>query len=130
MRSRPRLLLALAAPVLSCGWLASVVPECRAAEAAKQRRALAVDDYFAIRQLDDPQISPDGRWIAYTATTQDLEEDEARSRIWMVPAGGGEAIPLTAEDEDSSSPRWSPDGRRLAAGGRGGCLFVYDSAGN
>jgi dipeptidyl aminopeptidase/acylaminoacyl peptidase len=73
-----------------------------------------VDDAFAIGVVDDPQVSPDGRWIAYTVTTQDLEEDEARTRIWMVPSGGGEAIALTAADQDSSSPRWSPDGRSLA----------------
>lgn len=114
MRSRSRLLLALAASVPCCAWFASVVPVCRAADAGKARRALAVDDYFALRQVGDPRISPDGRWIAYTSVTQDLEEDEARTRIWMVPVGGGDAIPLSAPDEDSSSPRWSPDGRTLA----------------
>jgi dipeptidyl aminopeptidase/acylaminoacyl peptidase len=100
--------------VLSCSAWVLVATASRAAEAAGGRRPLAVDDYFAIRQVGDPQISPDGRWIAYTSATQDLEEDEARTRIWMVPAGGGDAIPLTAADEDSSSPRWSPDGRYLA----------------
>jgi dipeptidyl aminopeptidase/acylaminoacyl peptidase len=108
------LLLALAAPVLSCSGWVLVAADSRAAEAASGRRPLAVADHFAIREVGDPQISPDGRWIAYTSTTQDLEEDEARTRIWMVPAGGGDAIPLSAADEDSSSPRWSPDGRHLA----------------
>jgi dipeptidyl aminopeptidase/acylaminoacyl peptidase len=96
--------------LLLCGTLALfAASSARAAE----RRPLAVDDYLAIREVGAPRISPDGRWIAYAVTTHDLEEDESRSRIWMVPAAGGDAVPLTAEDEDSSSPRWSPDGRYL-----------------
>jgi len=85
-----------------------------AAEPGAKPRPLEVDDYFAIGQVGDPQISPDGYWIAYTVGTSDLEADESRTRIWMVPAAGGEAVPLTAEDQHSSSPRWSPDGRYLA----------------
>ena len=77
-------------------------------------RLLAPDDYFAMGEVDDPRISPDGRWIAYSVATSDLEEDETRTRIWMVPAEGGTALPLTAAERDSSSPRWSPDGRYLA----------------
>lgn len=57
--------------------------------------------------------SPDGEWVAYTVTTTLEEEDRSRTRIWMAPAAGGEALPLTAESESSSSPKWSPDGRYL-----------------
>ena len=46
--------------------------------------------------------------------TMNREEDKNEERIWMVPAAGGEAIPLTAEDVSSSHPRWSPDGKYLA----------------
>ncbi len=77
-------------------------------------RALTVDDYFKIGEVDDPQISPDGLWVAYTVTISDLEEDESKSRIWMVPAAGGEAVPMTSEDREASQPRWSPDNRYLA----------------
>ncbi len=77
-------------------------------------RTLAVDDYFRIRDVGDPQVSPDGRWVAYTVTSYDLKKDESKSRIWMVPADGGEAVAMTAEDKSVSRPRWSPDGRYLA----------------
>lgn len=77
-------------------------------------RNLAVADYFRILGVDDPQISPDGRWVAYTVTEADLEEDETRSRIWMVPATGGDPVPMTSESRSASHPRWSPDGRYLA----------------
>jgi len=84
-----------------------------AAEKKSKPQPVTVDDYFRLREVADPHISPDGRWIAYTVTTPDLEADESRSRIWMVPASGGDAIPVSAEGQSSTSPRWSPDGKYL-----------------
>ncbi len=83
-------------------------------EEAASPRSLTVDDYFRILTVDEPQISPDGKWVAYTVTTSDIEEDETTSRIWMVPAAGGEPVAHDRERESSSQPRWSPDGRYLA----------------
>ncbi len=103
----------LASVVLWCG-SAALLAGGLPAGARGEPRLLSVADYFAIGQVGDPRISPDGQWIAYTVTTPDLEQDENRTRIWMVPAAGGAALPLTAADQDSSSPRWSPDGRYLA----------------
>jgi dipeptidyl aminopeptidase/acylaminoacyl peptidase len=77
-------------------------------------RNLEVDDYFRIHTVGEPQFSPDGKWVAYTVTISDIEKDESMSRIWMVPASGGEAVPMTSEDRSASHPRWSPDGRYLA----------------
>ncbi len=98
---------------LLCG--SSVLAPADAVAASKQTKPQLVtpDDYFRLGDVGEPRISPDGRWIAYTVTTQDLEADESRSQIWMVPAAGGDPIPLSAEDQDSSSPRWSPDGKYL-----------------
>jgi dipeptidyl aminopeptidase/acylaminoacyl peptidase len=79
-----------------------------------QAARLSVDHLALLAEVSDPQPSPEGDWIAYTVTRRDFEEDESRSRIWMVPAEGGEAAALTAEDQSSSHPRWSPDGRYLA----------------
>ena len=101
-----RLLLSLLAAFTLCGPLAAV-------ESA-QARHLAIDDLFRLGSVSEPRISPEGDWIAYTVERSDLGEDESSSRVWMVPAGGGEAHPLTAEGESSSHPRWSPDGRYLA----------------
>jgi dipeptidyl aminopeptidase/acylaminoacyl peptidase len=77
-------------------------------------RTLSVDDYFRIRDVGDPQVSPDGRWVAFTLTSQDLEKDESKSRIWMVATAGGEPVAMTAEEKSASRPRWSSDGRYLA----------------
>lgn len=82
--------------------------------APQAKRKITVDDYSRIKNVTDPQISPEGKWVAYTVTTHDLKKDKNEDRIWMVPVSGGDAIPLTAEDVSSSHPRWSPDGKYLA----------------
>ena len=74
---------------------------------------LTVEHLLQLADVSDPQISPEGDWIAYTVSLDNAEADEARSRIWMVPAKGGDAVPLTAEDQSSSHARWSPDGQYL-----------------
>jgi len=84
------------------------------AVAAAQQRGLTVDDYFRIQRVSDPQISPDGAWIAYTVSVASLEEDESETRIWMVSTSGGEPVAMTAEGNSASRPRWSPDGKYLA----------------
>jgi dipeptidyl aminopeptidase/acylaminoacyl peptidase len=94
--------------------VAPPAPQAGAAAAPPAPRSLMVDDFLAIKDVADAQISPDGKWVAYTVRTLDLKEDKSASQIWMVPAAGGEAIALTAKDANSSSPRWSPDGKYLA----------------
>jgi dipeptidyl aminopeptidase/acylaminoacyl peptidase len=74
---------------------------------------LTIEHRFELAALADPAMSPDGAWVAYTVTRENLEKDRSESRIWMVPAAGGDAVPLTAKEERSWSPRWSPDGRVL-----------------
>ncbi len=77
----------------------------------RQRRGRSGEDYFRIQNVDEPQISPDGKWVAYTVTGSDLEKDEETSRIWMIPTAGGEPVPVTSKERSASHPRWSPDGR-------------------
>src|SRR5882724_9371325 len=77
-------------------------------------RKFTVDDLLQLRSVHDPQMSPDGSWVAYVIGTTNKKEDKREQRIWMIPLAGGEAIALTAEGASSSHPRWSPDGRFLA----------------
>ena len=76
-------------------------------------RNLAIDDYFRILEIEDAQLSPEGKWVAYVVKTHDPKEDKNDSRIWMVPTSGGSAIPLTAEGVSCDHPRWSPDGKYM-----------------
>ncbi|MFP5329070.1 MAG: prolyl oligopeptidase family serine peptidase [Alphaproteobacteria bacterium] len=71
-------------------------------------------DLFDLSSAADPQISPDGRSIAYVRRTADIMTDKLRSSIWLVSVATGEQRPIVAGTGDHFSPRWSPDGRRLA----------------
>ena len=77
-------------------------------------RLIGVDDLFDFREAHDPQISPDGQFVAYTLSANSLKDDKSETRIYMVPAAGGDAVALTAEGNSSEHPRWSPDGKFLA----------------
>src|SRR5579862_961304 len=88
--------------------LAQTPPSARA-----HARNLTVDDYFRIKDVEDAQISPDGKWVAYVVTTHDVKEDKDKKRIWMTAVAGGDAIALTNEHTNSSRPRWSLDGKYL-----------------
>ena len=71
-------------------------------------------DLFNISVASDPQISPDGRWIAYVRRSNDVMTDSARATIWLIDAATGDERPLVSGTGSHSSPRWSPDGKRLA----------------
>ena len=104
----------LAAPLILLGAILVPPPASHAQTPRAAPRAITIDDYFQIRELSDPQLSPDGKWVAYSVNSSLLKEDKSESRIWMVPTAGGEPVSMTAEGVSSSHPRWSPDGKFLA----------------
>src|ERR1700675_3995581 len=81
---------------------------------ARARRAFAPDDFFRGQALSDPQVSPDGLWVAYVVTTSDRDADEQHSANWMASWDGTQRLALTAAASDTDKPRWSPDGRYLS----------------
>ncbi|HKN75608.1 MAG TPA: S9 family peptidase [Candidatus Acidoferrum sp.] len=81
---------------------------------APSPRPITIDDYFQIQAVHDPQLSPDGQWVAYAVDKAILKTDKNETRIWIIPTAGGDALPMTAEGVSSEHPRWSPDGRSLA----------------
>jgi dipeptidyl aminopeptidase/acylaminoacyl peptidase len=93
-------------------WLCAA--QATAVEATAARRTLTTNDFYRIQDLSDPQVSPDGSWVAYVVTTNDREADEARSAIWMVSWDGSQRLALTPAADGTAKPRWSPDGRYLA----------------
>jgi dipeptidyl aminopeptidase/acylaminoacyl peptidase len=77
-------------------------------------RPMTFDDVIALRAVNDAQISPDGRWVAYTVSRADLEQNAADADIWLASTAGEFPSRLTTSKKSDSSPRWSPDGKRLA----------------
>ncbi len=101
-------------PSLTRSLIAVVLALAVGLVSAQERRPLQAADRWSLASVGDPQVSPEGDWIAYTVSRNDKTADESRSRIWMVPAAGGDPLPMTAGDVGSWQPRWSPDGRYLA----------------
>ena len=82
--------------------------------AFSDERPLRVDDLFALKDVADPQLSPDGRFVAYSVRTLDAKKDKADRDIYLAPLDGGEALRLTSSPKSESTPRFSPDGEWIA----------------
>ncbi|HFE65066.1 MAG TPA: S9 family peptidase, partial [Caldithrix sp.] len=78
------------------------------------KRPIQFEDMFAMGRVADPQISPDGQWIAYTVTYYDIAKNSHNSDIYLISADGKTTKQLTFSDKSDSSPRWSPLGNELA----------------
>jgi len=81
---------------------------------AQGRRPLSVDDLYNLKEVRDPQRSPDGKWVAYTVARAIKETDKNDTDVWMASWDGQQQIQVTSSAEGESSPRWSPDGKYLA----------------
>jgi dipeptidyl aminopeptidase/acylaminoacyl peptidase len=81
---------------------------------AQPRRLLTVDDLYNLREVRDPQRSPDGKWVAYTVSRAIRETDKNDTDVWMVSWDGSQQIQVTSSPEGESRPRWSPDGKYLS----------------
>jgi dipeptidyl aminopeptidase/acylaminoacyl peptidase len=77
-------------------------------------RLFSAADVFELEWADEPQIAPDGRRALYIRRSNDVMTDRTRSHVWLVTLGGGRHEPLLADTGSYSSPRWSPDGTRVA----------------
>ncbi len=78
------------------------------------RKPASIDDIMKIRNILEAQISPDGSLILYVISEPDLKENFHNAKIWLVSSFGGKPIKLTNGPRHDNTPRWSPDGRRIA----------------
>src|SRR5213593_3428297 len=86
-----------------------------AALAQPPPRGITSEDYFAFEFISDPNISPDGKLVAYVVTKIDRAQNRRNSSIWMVATDGSRPPwQFTTSPQSSNSPRWSPDGKSLA----------------
>ncbi|HXG68202.1 MAG TPA: S9 family peptidase [Blastocatellia bacterium] len=104
---------------------------CLITVTAQAKRNPTPEDLFALKSVGDAQISPDGGAVVYTVTTVDREKNSSFTNLWLVAAAGGTPAPLTSGNFSDSTPRWSPDGRKIAfASNRNGkaAIWVLDVA--
>jgi dipeptidyl aminopeptidase/acylaminoacyl peptidase len=99
--------------------LLAVPASAPAAVPSGPERTFTARDLFDLEAAANPQISPDGRWIAYVRRSGDIMTDRFRPSLWLIDTRTGEQVPLAS---GASQPRWSPDSTRLAyiAVGEGG----------
>src|SRR5262250_1899216 len=79
-----------------------------------QSRLPTLDDLLTLKSVGGTQISPDGKWVAYTVGYGDFKQDAFVTQIWLANSETGKSVQLTRGDKSSTNPRWSPDGRWLA----------------
>jgi dipeptidyl aminopeptidase/acylaminoacyl peptidase len=73
-----------------------------------------IDESLSMKSVAGAQISPDGRYVAYSVTQTNWDEDDFVSQIWIAVTATGERYQLTTGKKASTGPQWSPDSRRLA----------------
>jgi dipeptidyl aminopeptidase/acylaminoacyl peptidase len=78
------------------------------------KRKLQPADVYRLQTLGDPQVSPEGNWVAYTLSSVDSVQNKRNTDIWMVSWDGKQNIQLTNSPDAESQPRWSPDGKYLS----------------
>jgi dipeptidyl aminopeptidase/acylaminoacyl peptidase len=106
-----------------------------AASQTTTKRPITLDDLAKLKDVADPQCSPDGKWVVYTVASVDREADKRVTNLWMVTWDGKEQIQLTHDSESASSPRWSPDGKYIsfvssrAGKAKGAQVWVLDRRG-
>ena len=104
---------------IAAAWLAGAAFAAEKApptseEEAATAREFGARDVFDLEFASDPQISPDGRRVVYVRTSFDIRSDRPRANLWLLDVDGGSHRPLRSGHESEQSPRWSPDGSRIA----------------
>src|ERR1051325_11963978 len=82
--------------------------------AAAQTRTYTIEELLKVRRVPDPQLSPDGKRVAFTVGDVNFDGNRVVNQIYTVSIDGGSIKQLTSGDRSSSAPRWSPDGKKIA----------------
>ena len=86
----------------------------RAQSNATEPSAPSIEQALEMKSVSNPQISPDGKFVAYQLTHTDWDQNAFVQQIWLANVSTGETFPLTTGAKSSTDPTWSPDGHWLA----------------
>jgi dipeptidyl aminopeptidase/acylaminoacyl peptidase len=90
-----------------------------------QKAPFTAEALLKIKRIADPQISPDGQWVAFSVTSIEVEKNTRPRQVWIVPLAGGAAREITT-DGNNDTARWAPDSKRLAfVSTRGGSSQIW-----
>ena len=96
---------------------------------AAQNRSYTIDDLLKVRRVADPQVSPDGKRVAFSVGDVNFDGNRVVNQIYVMSIEGGSMKQLTTGDRSSSAPRWSPDGKKIAYT-TGSQVWVMDNDGD
>ena len=80
---------------------------------AQTKHPFTFEDMMKLKRVEEPQISPDGKWVLFAAVDVDLAANTKTPHVWIVPTARGQEKEIIA-DQDADRPRWAPDGKRFA----------------
>jgi len=86
---------------------------CPARFWAQGQRPFTFEDMMALKRVGEPIVSPDGKWVLFSAVDVDLAANKKTPHSWVVSTAGGPVREIIA-DQDADRPRWAPDGKRFA----------------
>lgn len=87
---------------------------CFSMSLATEKKAIIFDDFIRIKRVTDPQLSPDGKQIAFVINSMDLEANKGNTDIWLVSTTGGKPVCLVSSPGADFFPHWAPDGNAVA----------------
>ncbi len=97
--------------LIRLGWILLILAACCLPATG---RPITFEDLMKIQRISDPQVSPDGKWIAFVLAQVDLEANTQTRHIWLISTDGTALIQMTQGKGSDNRPRWSPDGQSLA----------------
>jgi len=90
------------------------LPLFLAALSIAAQRPIQLDDLERLKEVSEPEISPDGQWVLYTISTVAKNAEKRETQLWEVNWDGTQTIQLTSGHDGAGQPRWSPDGKYIS----------------
>jgi dipeptidyl aminopeptidase/acylaminoacyl peptidase len=99
--------------ILAIMILGQILGEVLACGQESNKRPFTFEDMMSLKRIGGPQISPNGKWVLFSAVDVNLQENKKTPHLWVVPLAGGESRQLTSDPAGEDRGRWSPDGRQI-----------------